>query len=136
MEMLKEHLFLLDNMTIWAILALAFFCYGLMIDLCFSVSNEQWYERTLFWVGSLKHLLAALPLLGLLGTIAGLLETFNQMSIDLGLNLQELISGGIGEAMFTTQLGLLMVIPGTLMLAYLNHRKNKWVAGKTYEIQH
>ena len=79
-------------------------------------------------------MLAALPLLGLLGTISGLLKTFNRMSIEKGFALQEVISGGIGEAMFTTQLGLFMVIPGLLMLAYLNHKKKEWTIQQAYEI--
>lgn len=135
-SLLSEHLFLLDNVVIWAIFLLAFFCYGLLLDLCTSRRTAHWYQRTVFWAESLKRLLAALPLLGLLGTIAGLLKTFMQMSIDSGLALRELVSGGIGEAMFTTQLGLVMVVPGLIMLAGLNFRKNKWVIDNNHEIQH
>lgn len=136
-ERINEHLFLLDNGVIWAIIVLAFFCYGLLIDLCFlQRPSDVWYDRIQFWIISLRHLLAALPLLGLLGTISGLLKTFVQMSIHSGFALQELISGGIGEAMFTTQLGLLMVVPGLLMLGLLNHRKKSWLIGRYHEINH
>lgn len=135
MDQIQEHLFLLNNIVIWAIFATAFLCYGLLIELCFVVRcSASWYERTQFWSTSLKHMLAALPLLGLLGTISGLLKTFNRMSIEKGFALQEVISGGIGEAMFTTQLGLFMVIPGLLMLAYLNHKKKEWTIQQAYEI--
>lgn len=136
-ERINEHLFLLENGVIWAIIALAFFCYGLLIDLCFlQRRSDIWYDRVQFWSISLRHLLAALPLLGLLGTISGLLKTFVQMSIHSGFALQELISGGIGEAMFTTQLGLLMVVPGLLMLGLLNHRKKGWLIGRYHEVNH
>lgn len=137
MDAIEEHLFLLDNFIIWAIFITAFVCYGLLIDLCFMTrQSDAWYEQTLFWSIGLKHMLSALPLLGLLGTISGLLVTFTEMSIQKGVVLQEIITGGIGQAMFTTQLGLLMVVPGILMLAFLNHKKKGWVIQKAHEIVH
>lgn len=127
--MLNDYLFLLDSVVIWAILAVALFCYGLLIDLCFiNKVNVVWYERTQYWVTCIKTTLASLPLLGLLGTIMGLLTTFFRMSQENGFNIQEVISGGIAEAMFTTQLGLIMVIPGLLMLSYLHAKMNRWTA--------
>jgi biopolymer transport protein ExbB len=127
--MLNDYLFLLDSAVIWAILVVAIFCYGLLIELCFvNKTNKRWYERTQYWITCIKTTLASLPLLGLLGTITGLLTTFFRMSQENGFNIQEVISGGIAEAMFTTQLGLIMVIPGLLLLSYLNSQRNKWVA--------
>lgn len=136
-QAIANHAFLLDNSVVWAILALSTFCYATAIDLCFFQKIDRgWYLRTRFWFGSLQMLFAALPLLGLLGTISGLLKTFMQMSVDSGLALQELVSGGIGEALFTTQLGLVMVIPGLLLLSYLHHLRNTWVLVHSYEIIH
>jgi biopolymer transport protein ExbB len=135
MEMFEEYLFLLNSFVIWATLITAFICYGLLIDLCFiQRSSDAWYDSTFYWTHSLKHMLTALPLLGLLGTITGLLKTFTQMALNKSVVAQEIISGGIAEAMFTTQLGLIMVIPGLLMLAYLNHKKRGWVSQKAHEI--
>jgi biopolymer transport protein ExbB len=129
MSILSEYMFLLDSAVIWAILAVAIFCYGLLIELCFvKKQSEQWFTRTQYWIKSITTTLASLPLLGLLGTITGLLTTFFRMSVENGFNLQEVISGGIAEAMFTTQLGLIMVIPGLLMLSFLHSRRNKWMA--------
>jgi biopolymer transport protein ExbB len=127
--MFSDYLFLLDSAVIWAILIVSIFCYGLLIELCFiNTHNEAWFNRTQNWVKSITITLSSLPLLGLLGTITGLLTTFFRMSQDNGFNIQEVISGGIAEAMFTTQLGLIMVIPGLLLLAYLNSLRNKWRA--------
>jgi biopolymer transport protein ExbB len=127
--MLSDYLFLLDSVVIWAILAVSIFCYGLLIELCFvNKANETWYGRTQYWITCIKTTLASLPLLGLLGTIIGLLTTFFRMSQENGFNIQEVISGGIAEAMFTTQLGLIMVIPGLLMLSYLHSRMTRWAA--------
>lgn len=128
MNLIQEYFFLLDSVVIWAILIVATFCYGLLCELCFfQIPSEYWYKRTLYWVTTIKTILASLPLLGLLGTISGLLATFFKMSVDNGFDLKEVISGGIAEAMFTTQLGLVMVIPGLLMLSYLNSKRNSWV---------
>jgi len=122
-------MFLLDSAVIWAILIVSIFCYGLLIELCFiNPRNDAWFNRTQNWVKSITITLSTLPLLGLLGTITGLLTTFFRMSQENGFNAQEVISGGIAEAMFTTQLGLIMVIPGLLLLGYLNSQRNKWVA--------
>lgn len=135
MTQIQDHLFLVDNVAIWAILIVAFICYGLLIELCFvSPRDGAWYERTRFWADGIRHMLAALPLLGLLGTISGLLKTFQRMSIEKGFSLQEVVSGGIAEAMFTTQLGLFMVIPGLLMLGFLNYRKTNWLIRKEHEV--
>lgn len=129
MAFFSDYMFLLDSAVIWAILVVSIFCYGLLIDLCFiNPRNEAWFNRTQNWVKSITITLSTLPLLGLLGTITGLLTTFFRMSQENGFNAQEVISGGIAEAMFTTQLGLIMVIPGLLLLAYLNSQRNKWVA--------
>ncbi len=136
-ETIAEHAFLLNSIVVWAILALATFCYAIAIELCFFQKiNEAWFLRTRFWFSSLQMLLSALPLLGLLGTISGLMKTFRQLSRDSGLALQELVSGGIGEALFTTQLGLVMVIPGLLLLALLHHQRSSWILVHSYEIVH
>lgn len=129
MSIFSDYLFLLDSAVIWAILIVSIFCYGLLIELCFiNTHTEVWFARTQNWIKSITITLSALPLLGLLGTITGLLTTFFRMSQENGFNIQEVISGGIAEAMFTTQLGLIMVIPGLLLLSYLTAQRNKWVA--------
>jgi len=124
---MSEGYFWAGSLVVWAIFLVAFFAYALLIDLCFirSVSSE-WQRQCTFWMPTLKTVLSALPLLGLLGTITGLLNTFFRMSIQKSFNVQEIITGGIAEAMFTTQLGLVLVLPGLLMLRYLNFRNAKW----------
>ncbi|CCQ11587.1 hypothetical protein PALB_24880 [Pseudoalteromonas luteoviolacea B = ATCC 29581] len=63
----------------------------------------------------IAHVLtAALPLLGLLGTISGLLQSFNSLSMGLQADKQ-LLTLGIEKALFTTELGLLLAIPGWLI---------------------
>lgn len=129
--MLNDTFIVFDSIIVWMIIILAVFCYSLLIDLSiFSKPSKEWYQNTQYWSDSLRHLLGALPLLGLLGTITGLLETFFLMSIDSVIDKQELISGGIASAMFTTQVGLLLVVPGWLMLGFLDKKV------KSYFIEH
>lgn len=125
----------LGSVVVWTIFIVAFFAYAMLINLCFFMEiDEAWYDKASFWYGPLKDLLSALPLLGLLGTITGLLDTFFRMSVEKSFALQEIISGGIAEALFTTELGLVTVIPGLLLHNYLQRKKIKWEVKLANEI--
>jgi len=131
MEQLSDYFFLLKNPVVWAIFITAAVCYCLLIELCFIRRKSwRWDETVVSWIQPIRVLLAALPLLGLLGTITGLLKTFLDMSLTGGFNMQQLIAGGIAEAMFTTQLGLVLVVPGLLIHTLLVRQHSHWVAEK------
>lgn len=51
------------------------------------------------------------PLLGLLGTVSGMIQAFNDISGNSGAGKSELIAGGISEALISTAAGLLVAIP-------------------------
>ena len=71
---------------------------------------------------SLVAILAAVaPLLGLLGTVTGMITTFNVISI-FGTGNARAMAEGISEALITTQSGLLVAIPGLFMSNYLARR--------------
>jgi biopolymer transport protein ExbB len=106
------------NLVVLAIIGLALFCYVVEFDLILGNRDAQWKRRARTWLGVLPILLSALPLLGLLGTIAGLLTTFRAMADSDELN-QAFVSSGIAEALITTQLGLIMVIPGLLLCSWI-----------------
>jgi biopolymer transport protein ExbB len=111
-----------DNPVVWAILALAMFCYILQFNLILGRCDKDWKRQVKTWLRVLPVLLSALPLLGLLGTIAGLLSTFRSMAIYGGLDQQMLLGSGIADALITTQLGLITVIPGLLLLSLIRYR--------------
>jgi len=67
---------------------------------------------------------AAAPLLGLLGTVTGMIHTFKLITI-FGTGEARLLSGGISEALITTQYGLIVAVPALLVHAYLSHRVRK-----------
>ncbi|MBK8188287.1 MAG: MotA/TolQ/ExbB proton channel family protein [Cellvibrio sp.] len=124
---LSSEYYWLKSIVVWAIFLMAFITYAILLNLCFFLKMDKaWYEKSSFWYGPLKDMLSSLPLLGLLGTITGLLDTFFRMSVEKSFAIQEIISGGIAEALFTTELGLVTVIPGLLMLNYLQRKKTKW----------
>jgi len=58
----------------------------------------------------LKLIAAASPLLGLLGTVMGMIETFDVISV-YGSGDATRLSGGISKALVTTELGLLVAVP-------------------------
>lgn len=71
---------------------------------------------------SVVAVLAAIaPLLGLLGTVTGMITTFDVISI-FGTGNARAMAGGISEALITTQSGLLVAIPGLFMSNYLARR--------------
>jgi biopolymer transport protein ExbB len=114
---------LYGNIIIWLILLTALVCYTLLIELLTQNNkNQQWVTKVSSWQNTLQVMLSCLPLLGLFGTIVGLLHTFTQMSYG-SMDQQALLSSGIADAMFTTQVGLLMLIPGWLLLANLKHKR-------------
>jgi biopolymer transport protein ExbB len=57
---------------------------------------------------------AVAPLLGLLGTVTGMISTFDVIT-EFGTGDPKLLSGGISEALVTTQLGLMVAIPAVLL---------------------
>jgi biopolymer transport protein ExbB len=70
-------------------------------------------------------LLGALPLLGLLGTVNGLLRTFNVLAGSAVRNEVDFVSTGVANALVTTQLGMIMVIPGLLLYTYIRRRQRE-----------
>ena len=64
---------------------------------------------------------AAAPLLGLFGTVTGMIHTFDMVAV-FGTGKVNLLSGGISEALVTTEYGLVIAIPALLVHAYLARR--------------
>jgi biopolymer transport protein ExbB len=71
-------------------------------------------------------LAAVSPLLGLLGTVTGMIETFQSITL-FGTGDPKLMSGGISQALITTQLGLAVAIPLVLFHSLLAGRANRLV---------
>ncbi len=68
--------------------------------------------------GFIKILAAVAPLLGLLGTVTGMIETFQQITL-FGTGDPKLMAGGISQALVTTMLGLFVAIPLVLLHSFV-----------------
>lgn len=73
------------------------------------------------FIRTLKVLAAVAPLLGLLGTVTGMINTFQVITIH-GTGDPRLMAGGISEAMITTQVGLAVAIPILMIASFLGGR--------------
>jgi biopolymer transport protein ExbB len=69
----------------------------------------------------LETVAAASPLLGLLGTVLGMIKVFSVISI-AGVGQAGLLSGGIAEALLTTAFGLVVGIPALVAYNFLDSR--------------
>ncbi len=58
------------------------------------------------------------PLLGLLGTVLGMMDSFNSIATSSAIGRPDLLAGGIGQALITTAAGLLVAIPAYLASIY------------------
>lgn len=68
-------------------------------------------------------LLVIAPLLGLLGTVSGMIETFESLQDMTFMSQDGGIANGISQALITTQFGLSISIPGLLIHSFINRRQ-------------
>ncbi len=66
------------------------------------------------------------PLLGFLGTVWGMIKSFDALA-EAGLSNPGLVAAGISEALITTATGLAVAIPAQLFYNYFMSRINKFV---------
>jgi len=64
------------------------------------------------------------PLIGLLGTVIGMIETFDSLGSMTLFSQGGGIAGGISQALFTTQLGLVVAVPGLVIGRLIDRRSN------------
>lgn len=77
---------------------------------------------------SIEVIAALSPLLGLLGTVFGMIEAFKQLE-NAGTAVDPaILSGGIWEALITTAMGLSVAIPAIFVLNWLEQRVSRFQA--------
>lgn len=101
---------------------------------CFTM--QQWFHiesELLLWEAQLRRsdellqsLVTAAPLLGLLGTVSGMILTFDSLASTSLLRQGNGIAGGISEALSTTQLGLVIAIPAMLAQQMIHRWRQRW----------
>lgn len=101
--------------------------------------EEILYERMLSAKPSLQRMLsfialtaATAPLLGLLGTVTGMINTFNMITV-FGTGDPRMLSAGISEALITTKFGLVVAVPALICHAIVS-RKAKGILGSMEQV--
>jgi biopolymer transport protein ExbB/TolQ len=85
------------------------------------VELQDFFRRKRLLIGAM---IAAAPLLGLLGTVAGMIGTFESLAGSAAQSSMGGLAGGISEALLNTEAGLAVAIPALLLL-YLGHRQTE-----------
>ena len=75
-------------------------------------------ERNLAMLGTIATIS---PLLGLLGTVVGMITAFTGLTETSGAN-PDLLAAGISQALITTAFGLLIAVPGLVLHKYFEHK--------------
>lgn len=90
--------------------------------------EEQLFEKFLeaqpplqSWLPVIAIASATAPLLGLLGTVTGMIETFRMINI-FGTGDAKSLASGISEALVTTEFGLIVAIPALILHALLSRK--------------
>lgn len=79
-------------------------------------------EQLRGWLRALEVIATLSPLLGLLGTVLGMIEAFRQLATAGSQVDPALLSGGIWQALLTTAAGLSVAIPAVLLHSWLERR--------------
>lgn len=91
----------------------------LELHLSEAVTSEV--PRVSKYISWIKIISVVAPLLGLLGTVTGMIDVFETMSL-FGTGDPKLMAGGISQALVTTVLGLVVAIPTLFLHAFVNGR--------------
>lgn len=95
-------------------------------DLDKSILEVLKLRQMKFITGSVKSiavLASVAPLLGLLGTVSGMITTFMVIATS-GTGDAKALASGISEALITTQTGLVVAVPGLFLANFLRRRSN------------
>lgn len=90
------------------------------VELALNIAYDEEAMRLRARLNYLSMIVTLAPLLGLLGTISGMIESFNIFSIQAGQPLA--ITGGIGEALIATATGLCVSIFALIVHTYFTQK--------------
>ncbi|MBW2704046.1 MAG: MotA/TolQ/ExbB proton channel family protein [Deltaproteobacteria bacterium] len=86
------------------------------------VAGRQEGARLSRWVGALGAIAALEPLMGLLGTVLGLIESFQEVEKLKVVGNPSVVASGVWQALITTAAGLVIAIPTFAMYRYFRSR--------------
>lgn len=76
-------------------------------------------------IGYLSFIASICPMLGLLGTVWGMIGAFNKIAYDQGLGRPKLLAEGVSQALITTATGLVVAIPVMALFFFFRERVNR-----------
>jgi biopolymer transport protein ExbB len=87
-------------------------------------------EVTKLWeaLSYLSDIAVIAPLVGLLGTVLGMIDAFNAIAFQTAAVKPVLLAGGIAKAMVTTAAGLIIAIPASIFYSFFRSRVSKITA--------
>lgn len=100
------------------------------MELSMKNEAESWVPRLERRIDILDTVITAAPLMGLLGTITGMMSSFQVLS-EKGVNEPNAITGGVAEALIATATGLVIAL---ICLLFYNFLTSK-VKGFIYEVE-
>jgi len=86
------------------------------------LAGEHEGESFMTHVGYLSIFGVIAPMVGLLGTVTGMIIAFSKVASEGGLGKPAMLAGGIYQALFTTAFGLIIGIPAMFMYYYFKNR--------------
>ncbi|RMG91630.1 MAG: MotA/TolQ/ExbB proton channel family protein [Zetaproteobacteria bacterium] len=89
-------------------------------------TGRQEVARMERFINILGIIAATAPLLGLLGTVVGMIEVFHQISL-VGVGKADVLAGGISMALNTTAMGLSVAIPSLVAYRFFDARVDRFV---------
>lgn len=91
-------------------------------------AGQQETSRLYRATDSIGLIASIAPMLGLLGTVVGMVGAFDTISITEGVTRPDQLAGNISQALITTVMGLVVAIPTTAAYTYLRNRIDSFVS--------
>ena len=110
-------IFLKGGPVMWPILALSVFGLAILVWKAFEFRAGRRTDKGLVIVSTI---ITAEPMLGILGTVVGIMQTFSALNSAAGSPLAA--TAGIGEALITTAAGLIIAVPAVAAYYLLKNR--------------
>ncbi len=88
-----------------------------------SLKNQE-FKRIYTFLPSLEVISQVSPLVGLLGTVIGMIDSFNELELGGSLVDPSILAGGIWTALLTTAMGLIVAIPALVSHYFLEKKIN------------
>jgi biopolymer transport protein ExbB len=94
-------------------------------------SSEEAIRIIEKYIGTISTVATISPMLGLLGTVTGMMKSFSGLS-KIGQAAHDLLAYGIAEALITTAMGLLVAIPSLIFYNYMVSKVDYYIKEVEY----